>query len=178
MARIITVVAHDPGWNLLYREEAALIGSVLGENLLEIHHIGSTAVAGLRAKPIIDMMPVVADVRQVDAKSERFRRIGYECMGEFGIAGRRFFRKGGAERTHHIHIFEAGNRADIDRHLAVRDYLRAHPEEAEAYGVLKSRLAELYPADIDGYCDGKDFFVKELEREALAWWRSGCCSVA
>lgn len=173
MARIITVVAHDPGWNFLYREEAALIGAVLGEGLLEMHHIGSTAVDGLRAKPVIDMMPVVADIRQVDAKNERFRRIGYECMGEFGIAGRRFFRKGGDARTHHIHIFESGNRLDIERHLAVRDYLREHPEKAEAYGRLKSALAELYPDDIEGYCDGKDAFVKEMEREALAWWRGG-----
>lgn len=64
---------------------------------------------------------------------------------------------------------EAEKIREIRRHLAVRDYLRTHREEAEAYGCLKERLAEEYPYDIEGYCDGKDEFVKELERRALAW---------
>ena len=64
----------------------------------------------------------------------------------------------------------AGRREEILRHLAVRDYLRAHPAEAAAYGALKIRLAGQYPQDIEGYCDGKDAFVKRLERQALAWY--------
>ena len=67
-------------------------------------------------------MPVVRDLAQVDACSVQFEALGYEVMGEFGIPGRRYFRKGGDERTHQIHIFQQDNRADIDRHLAVRDY--------------------------------------------------------
>jgi GrpB-like predicted nucleotidyltransferase (UPF0157 family) len=78
--------------------------------------------------------------------------------------------KGLTIRTHHIHIFEISNSRDIDRHLAVRDYLRAHPQDAYEYGQLKSKLAALYPFDIKAYCDGKDTFVKELERKALKWY--------
>ena len=92
-------------------------------------------------------------------------------MGEFGIAGRRYFRKGGDERTHQVHVFSADNVRDVERHLAVRDYLRAHADRAEAYGRLKRALAARFPSDIEAYCDGKDAFVKALERDALAWKR-------
>lgn len=91
-------------------------------------------------------------------------------MGEFGIPGRRYFRKGGDHRTHQLHVFQAGDRKNILRHLAVRDYLRACPAEREAYGALKRWLAGQYPEDIEGYCDGKDSFVRALERRALDWY--------
>lgn len=96
--------------------------------------------------------------------------LGYECMGEFGISGRRYFRKGGTNRTHHIHVFQIDNKKDIDRHLAVRDYLRSHPEAAEQYGNLKEDLANQFPKDIEAYMDGKEAFVTELERTALEWY--------
>ncbi|KAA1183369.1 GrpB family protein [Paenibacillus sp. B2(2019)] len=70
-------------------------------------------------------------------------------------------------RTHHIHVFQIDNKIDIDRHLAVRDYLRSHPEAAEQYGNLKEDLANQFPKDIEAYMDGKEAFVTELERTAL-----------
>ena len=115
-------------------------------------------------------MPVVRDITKVDKYNKEFETLGYEPKGEYGIAGRRYFRKGLTIRTHHIHIFEISNSRDIDRHLAVRDYLRAHPQDAFEYGQLKSKLAALYPFDNKAYCDGKDAFVKELERKALKWY--------
>lgn len=172
MAQHIRVVSYDPQWKALYQLEKERIEAVLGPELVEIHHIGSTSVEGLRAKPVIDIMPVVRNIAAVDAHNSDFEALGYECMGEYGIAGRRFFRKGGDERTHHIHIFEESSRGDIERHLAVRDYLRTHGEAAEAYAGLKTRLAELYPYSIDDYCDGKDEFVKALERKALEWYKA------
>ena len=78
-----------------------------------------------------------------------------------------YLRKGGDERTHQIHIFAQTDTYNITRHLAVRDYLRAHPDEAAAYAALKIRLAAEYPYDIEGYCDGKDAFVRALEKRAL-----------
>lgn len=143
---------------------------VLAEELAAIYHIGSTAVPGLSAKPVIDIMPVVRRIAAVDEKREAFEALGYEYMGEFGIPGRRYLRRGGVERTHQVHIFGVESERNIRRHLAVRDYLRTHAEEAYAYGELKKELARRYPYDIDGYCDGKDDFVKELERRALAWY--------
>ena len=165
----VRVVEYDSRWPQMFAEEAEKIQKILGENCIAVHHIGSTSVPNLAAKPIIDILPVVRDLRLVDTKNADFEALGYECMGEFGLAGRRYFRKGGDERTHQIHIFARESAHDIARHLAVRDYLRTFPQEAAADGGLKMRLAQQYPEDIEGYCDGKDAFVKGLEQRALAW---------
>lgn len=169
MARVIEVVDYDPQWRKHYRDESRQIREILGGNCRAIYHIGSTSVPGLAAKPIIDMMAAVDDLDRVDEKNAEFERLGYECMGEFGIPGRRFFKKGGDQRTHHLHIFQKDNRQDIERHLAVRDYLACHTAAANEYAALKKRLAEEYRYDNDGYCDGKEEFVRELEQKALAW---------
>ncbi|MBC1898141.1 GrpB family protein [Listeria booriae] len=165
----IQVVAYSNTWPAIYQNESEQISAILEDNLVAIHHIGSTSVPGLQAKPIIDIMPVVRNITAVDAHNNAFEKLGYECMGEFGMPGRRYFRKGSETRTHHIHIFEEANQVDITRHLAVRDYLRTHQDVANAYGELKAKLALEYPDDIDGYCDGKDAFVKEMERAAVRW---------
>lgn len=93
-------------------------------------------------------------------------------MGEFGFVGRRYFRKGGDNRTHQIHAFQFDNITEIERHLVFRDYLREHPDICKQYGDLKSELAEKYPNDIEGYGDGKDRFVREIEKEAIKWYWS------
>lgn len=170
MAQRVEVVGYRPEWERLYQTESGILRDILQGQLISVHHIGSTAVPGLAAKPVIDILAVVKEIGAVDAYSAAFEAEGYECMGEFGIPGRRYFRKGGDWRTHQIHMFAQGSREEIRRHLAVRDYLRAHPAEAAAYGALKTRLAGQYPQDIEGYCDGKDAFVKRLERQALAWY--------
>lgn len=169
MPQHITVVEYNPKWEQMFEEEAAKIRSILKENCTEIFHIGSTAVKGLKAKPIIDIMPVVKNLNKADEAAGEFERIGYEYLGEFGIAGRRYLRKGGDERTHQIHIFQETDRTNIIRHIAVRDYLRAYQEIAMQYGDLKERLAQLYPYDIEKYCDGKEEFVKQLEIAAIKW---------
>lgn len=173
MAQHVKVTEYDPAWPEMFRKEAQIIRGILGDNCVEIYHIGSTAVPGLAAKPIIDIMPVVNDLAAVDAAAAAFEKAGYEYMGEFGIAGRRYLRKGGDERTHQIHIFSRHDDTNIRRHLAMRDYLRAHEAERREYGILKKRLAEKYPYDIDGYCDGKDAFVSAMETKALAWQSGG-----
>lgn len=96
----VEVVDYRPEWAEMYAAEAEKIREVLGENLIEIHHIGSTAVKGLKAKPIIDILAVVSDLVSLDGKNSEFEKAGYECMGEFGIRGRRYFRKGEEIRTH------------------------------------------------------------------------------
>jgi len=165
----ITVVPHDPLWTAAYTIEAEQLQHILNKVLVGMHHIGSTAVEGLCAKPVIDIMPVVTNIEFVDGYNPELAAIGYECMGEYGMPGRRYFRKGAKQRTHHVHVFETGNLFDTTRHLAVRDYLRAHPQVALEYGRLKMGLAARFPQDMDGYCDGKDAFVKQLELAALEW---------
>lgn len=167
----VEVVEYNKEWPILYEIEAEKIRNILKDELVNIYHIGSTSVQNLRAKPIIDIMPVVRDISRVDNYNKDFEALGYEPKGEFGITGRRYFRKGIEIRTHQIHIFEEGNLRDIERHLAVRDYLRTHPQDSFEYGKLKSRLADMFPEDIEAYCDGKDAFVKELERKALEWYQ-------
>lgn len=166
----VEVVEYKREWPILFSVEAEKIKNILGNELVNIYHIGSTAVENLKAKPIIDIMVVVKDIRKVDNYNKEFEALGYEPKGEFGIVGRRYFRKGLEIRTHQIHIFQENNLKDIERHLAVRDYLRAHPKKAFEYGQLKSRIAAMFPSDIESYCNGKDAFVKELERKALEWY--------
>lgn len=177
MAQHIIVIDYDPCWEQQYLAEAKTIRAILGENCTAIFHIGSTAVRELKAKPIIDIMPVVCSIAAVDEKQGAFEEIGYEYLGEFGMARRRYLRKGGDERTHQVHIFQETDRINIERHLAVRDFLRAHSEIARQYGALKETLARRYPYDIEGYCDGKDAFVKDLERQALRWKQNALSSI-
>lgn len=168
MAQHITVKEYDPAWRELYEREKALIADILQENLVAVYHIGITSVPALAAKPVIDIMVAVKSLDAADGAAEKFAEAGYEYLGEFGIAGRRYLRKGGDERTHQIHIFRADDTHNLERHLAFRDYLRTHEDAREEYAKLKKALAEKFPYDIDGYCEGKDAFVRRVEALALA----------
>lgn len=166
MAQYVTVVDYDANWPLLYQRERQKIADVLQGNCIALYHIGSTSVPGLAAKPVIDIMAAVKSLEKTDEKAAEFEKLGYEYMGEFGIKGRRYLRKGGDRRTHQIHIFGVDNIGDIVRHLAFRDYLRKNAEEAERYAALKKQLAERYPRDIEAYCRGKEDYVAAVEKTA------------
>ena len=168
MSQHITVIEYSPLWKNKYKEESLLIRNILADNCIAIYHIGSTSVEGLAAKPIIDIMAVVRSLEIVDTVAEKFSDIGYEYLGEFGIEGRRYLRKGGDEQTHQLHIFQADDWNNIGRHLAFRDYMRTHEKEREEYAKIKIELAKKYPYDIDGYCDGKENFVREMEEIAIS----------
>ncbi len=168
MPQHITVLKYDPKWKQDYQDEQKKIEDILKENALVIYHIGSTSVPGLAAKPIIDIMVAVRSLEKVDAAADAFSALGYEFLGEFGIAGRRYLRKGGDERTHQIHIFQADDWNNIGRHLAFRQYLSTHEREREEYAKLKRELAQQFPYDIEGYCDGKEAFVRAVEAQALS----------
>ena len=168
----VHVAPHDPGWSAEFMVEEARIRSVLGAMATAVHHIGSTAIPGIFAKPIIDILLEVADIQKLDSRSSELGDLGYEAKGEFGIAGRRYFRKESATgvRTHQIHAFKRGSPA-VERHLAFRDYIIAHPNIAQSYSLLKQRLAAAHPNDIEAYVDGKDSFIKEHEAKAIIWKR-------
>lgn len=167
--RNIRIVTYDPAWPAAFEEEAARLAAILGDNLVTLHHVGSTAVPGLPAKPVIDMMPLVRDIEDVDRLAPAMAQAGYDGWGEYGISGRRLFTKGGDEqRTHNIHIFQTGN-PHVARHLDFRDYLRAHPEVARTYADLKMEMARQFPHDIRAYNQGKEAFIKEMERRAGEW---------
>ncbi len=165
---IVEVVPYDPNWKKAYEKEKEALVDNLGELIYKIHHIGSTSIKGLAAKPIIDILLEVQSLTTLDNASSAFQSLGYEIMGEFGIKGRRYYRKGDANRTHQVHAYEAGD-ANVKRHIAFRDYLVANPAVMHKYEKLKIRLANEYGNDIERYCDGKDSFVKYHEARALQW---------
>jgi GrpB-like predicted nucleotidyltransferase (UPF0157 family) len=168
----VHVVPPNLGWPAEFKAEAERIRAALGNRVVAVHHIGSTAIPGIHAKPVIDILLEVDDLAALDARSASAAMVelGYEPKGEFGIPGRRYFRKDSAQgvRTHHVHAFKVGD-AGIERHLAFRDYLIAHRAIAESYTVLKQRLADSHPDDVEAYMDGKDAFIKEHEAKAIAW---------
>jgi GrpB-like predicted nucleotidyltransferase (UPF0157 family) len=166
----VRVLPYDSSWPQRFDLERERVASALGDIVIALHHIGSTAVPGIRAKPIIDLLLEVTDQAELDRCSSRMESLGYEAKGEFGIPGRRYFRRNDAngERTHQVHAFAFGS-GEVLRHLAFRDYLIANPEIAESYGDLKQRLAASFPNDIEGYSNGKDRFMKEHEAKALLW---------
>ena len=169
MSMLITVVEYNPNWPQEFAQEAGRLQQVLSDTAVAIHHIGSTSVPGLVAKPIIDIILEVADLNQLDTKGDKMEALGYEVMGEFGIPGRRYFRKGGYHRTHHVHAFLLGD-PNVKRHLAFRDYLIAYPAIAADYGKLKQEVAERSNNNIENYGDGKDPFIKLHEQKALEWY--------
>ena len=164
--RKLLVVDYDPAWPDLFRTESALLDHTFGGLAIGIHHIGSTAVPNLPAKPIIDILVEVTDLAALDALSDDMIAIGYTPEGEFGISGRRYFHKGGDERTHQIHAFASGD-FNLKRHIAFRDYLRSKPTVARAYGELKKRNAITCNNDREKYCAGKNDFIKHYEAVAL-----------
>ena len=157
-------------YQVLFGEEAMLLREVLGEEAMGIFHIGSTSVPGLKSKPIIDILIAVRDISRVDGFKREMEEVGYAALGENGIPGRRYFQKGVDDHSHHVHMFESGN-PEIERHIAFRDYLRAHPQVAEKYGTLKAGLAEKHPYDIDSYQSGKGAMIFEIQEEAIKWYR-------
>ena len=169
---IIVLTAHDPSWAARFADEAENVRAALGDVLLELHHIGSTAIPGIVAKPVIDMLAVVKSVEMFDGSPLCLEALQYEALGEFGIPGRRYFRKDSAAgaRSHQLHAFAIGS-ADIERHVGFRDYLCAHPSEAQAYADLKTMLAKRHAADARAYNNGKSEFIREVEQRAATWRR-------
>lgn len=167
MKKTIEIVSYDPNWPSLFQEEAVCLKEALGDNCLDIHHIGSTAVSDLAAKPIIDIMPVVRDITLVDSCTLPMEALGYKAMGEHGIPFRRYFQKGAHLRTHNVHVYEQNN-SEIERHLNFRNWMQSSPEDRERYVDLKKSLAARFPEDIFSYCLGKENFIAEIE-EKTGW---------
>lgn len=166
----VLVVPYDPRWPCEFQRASSEVSLAMGPVVMAVHHIGSTSIPGLLAKPVIDMLAEVSDLSAVDQRAAVMTGLGYGVMGEFGITGRRYFRRNDSQgrRTHQIHAFVAGS-FNVIRHLAFRDYLRAHPMPTRQYGELKRRLAVAHSHDIEAYMDGKDAFVRTIELQALAW---------
>ena len=168
---IVKIEKYNPNWVQQFKKESKELENQLGSIVRYIYHIGSTAVPDLMAKPIIDIMLDVKSLTDLDNQSQKLEKIGYEVMGELGIKGRRYFRKGDNNRTHQIHAFKSED-PNLIRHLAFRDYLIKHKSIADKYGELKRNITEGCNNDIEKYCDEKEPFVKHHESIALKWYKN------
>ncbi len=177
-SKTVLIVDYDSRWPALFEEEKARILTALGPWVADVQHVGSTAVPGLAAKPIIDIMVAIGRSDEMILCITPLITLGYECLGEYGIPGRIFFRKRtdrpapgqmhrGIGRTHHVHMFPAAH-AEWGRHIDFRDYLRAHPDVLRDYESLKRELAAQFPTDMEAYTDAKTEFIRGIEAQAAA----------
>jgi GrpB-like predicted nucleotidyltransferase (UPF0157 family) len=167
----VVIVDYDPRWPALYGAERARILEAVGEWVVALEHIGSTAVPGLAAKPIIDLMGGVRRLADVTPYIPPLRALGYRYVPDFEdvLPERRYFYKGDAQaHTYHLHIVE---RTDDfwRRHILFRDFLRAHPERMSAYDRLKRDLAARLGADREAYTEAKTAFIEAVVVEARRW---------
>ncbi len=170
----VIIVDYDPRWVRLFDEEKANLVRVIGPMMVAIEHIGSTAVPGLAAKPIIDIMVGVQHLSNATWCIQPLKSLDYEYVPEYEkhLPDRRYFRKGnvhGREQgsTHHLHMVEAGGEF-WNRHLLFRDYLRDHPDEARRYAELKKTLAIRFSSDRESYTNAKTDYISEIITRAKA----------
>ena len=159
----VVVVPWDPRWPGHFETAAAELRAALGTAILDVHHVGSTSVAGLCAKPILDLLVTVPDFHAAEQLVPQLAELGYEFRPEEEIPDRHYFRRppGGELRTHHLSLAERGSRHQRVT-LAFRDALRRDPRLAESYASLKQGLARRFPLDRPAYIAGKTAFVHEV----------------
>lgn len=159
----VTVLPYNENRTKAFEDIRAELSAALGELAISIEHIGSTSVHGLSAKPVIDIDVVINDRSQLDGVIAALGNIGYRHEGDLGIPGREAFKYDGKEHLmkHHLYVC-AKDCAELKRHLAFRDYLRAHPEAVEEYSRVKEEGTALYPFDIDKYIEHKSPFIEGI----------------
>lgn len=165
---MITIREYDPRWPALFDSERAEIARALGD-VIAVEHMGSTAVPGLEAKPIVDIIASVGRLALGDAQKAALARLGYEHLGECGVPGREYFRK---LEPHPFNLLVVQYESSLWEHnLLFRDYLQAHPEEARRYGTLKRKLAHDVGHSLLLYSDRKGRFISRTLERAREWRR-------
>ncbi|WDI43570.1 GrpB family protein [Bremerella sp. P1] len=166
----VELVPHDPAWAELAAQQSRRLADMLGPLLITVHHIGSTAIAGICAKPVIDLIPVVGNLGQLDQSRTELESLGFQWWGELGLAGRRYCTLDDPEtsvRLVQLHCYEEGS-PEIVRHLAFRDYLRKHLDLALQYQQMKQVCQRQHPSDSHRYSDCKSAWIKKIEADAIA----------
>lgn len=161
MTRPIVIEEYDPFWPQQFETLRSRIASIGGPLATVIEHVGSTAVPGLAAKPIIDIDILLRSSADLPAAIERLYSLGYLHQGDLGIPGREAFRAPAQDFPHHLYVC-LPEYPEFARHIAFRDYLRAHPEDAKAYARLKRDLEKQFRMDREAYTEAKGEFVTSI----------------
>lgn len=161
---IVWLLPHTELWHQLFAEEEARLRAAIGAQAVAIEHVGSTAICGLSAKPIIDIAVAIREGADAEECVVPLESIGYEYRGEFGIPGRHYFVKG-EPRTHHLHMVELSSEF-WRSHLLFRDYLRQHPKIVSEYDNLKKELAQKHTENREAYTEGKAAFIESVLKAA------------
>jgi GrpB-like predicted nucleotidyltransferase (UPF0157 family) len=166
--RTIHVVDYSPEWPDLFAQLRAGIWPGVSDFATAIEHVGSTAVPGLAAKPVIDIDVVVASRQEVPLAVTRLTNLGYTHVGDLGIIDREAFDNPPGGLAHHLYVCPRESLA-LRNHVALRDHLRTHPLDVAAYSALKKQLARQFPHDIASYVEGKsEFILSILARTGLS----------
>jgi GrpB-like predicted nucleotidyltransferase (UPF0157 family) len=168
----VRIVDPEPAWPALAARELRRIEEAVGDVAVRAEHVGSTAVPGLAAKPIVDLQLSVDAIEPPERYVVSLTGLGYLFVPAPESPDYHFFAKPPERpRTYHLHVCEAGSEHEL-RHVAVRDFLRAHPDEAARYATLKRELVARHPQDRLAYIAGKDEYMTDLEGRALRWARA------
>jgi putative glutamine amidotransferase len=162
-SRVYEIVPYDPAWTSRFEVESTLVEEALGDQVVRLEHVGSTSVPGLGAKPVVDIQVSVRTMVPRATYVEPLVRLGYRWALDPWTDEHEFFsRDVDGRRAFHLHVCEQGSEWEV-RHLAFRDWLRNHPEDAAAYERLKRELADRHPRDTYTYTDAKTAFIREIE---------------
>jgi GrpB-like predicted nucleotidyltransferase (UPF0157 family) len=171
MANPVIVLDYDTNWPGVFQSLRERIADALGDMAAAIEHVGSTAVPGLAAKPIIDIDVLLASEAMLPEAIERLASLGYIHRGDLGIAEREAFFTPANDPPHHLYVCPPSS-TEFRKHMAFRDYLRAHPKDAKIYGDLKIALAERFREDRSAYNTAKGGFVAEMTSRGISAQKS------
>lgn len=170
--RKYSISDYDPNWVTKFESIKGCVAEIFGNKVQRIEHIGSTSIPGMKAKPLIDVLMVVADIKDLSGETRAMVHAGYE-WGENYIASNTliFFRLGpDGEKLENIHVCES-DAPKAKQFIIMRDFFRTFPEKARAYSQLKEANAQKYPDDYPAYRAAKKPFLNEIEKEAYQWAR-------
>ena len=159
----VIIQDYDPCWPQLFETLRSRIEAAIQGMAAAIEHVGSTAVPGLAAKPIIDVDVLLISASHLPLVIAKLASIGYEHRGDLGVAGREAFRIPPNDLPHHLYVCPSSS-PEYRRHISFRDYLRTHPADANGYASLKRELVRTFGDDREAYTQAKSRFVAEILR--------------
>lgn len=168
--KIVSLSPHNPNWFKAFLAADKVLKEQISTDL-ELHHIGSTSIPGIYAKPILDILGVVPSIEAFDNKRSELEFLGFVWKGEYGITGRRYcvlYNENEDVGLIHLHVFEKSD-DEVEKHLIFRDYLRASKDASYRYEELKKKLAQSFTGVRINYSEGKAQLIAQLLEEAYNW---------